>query len=204
MKRIVVAITGASGVIYGIRLLEVLKGLKVESHLILSEAAKKNIEMETGVDVATVERLGSRVYSYHDLAAPLSSGSFKTDGMVIIPCSIKTLSGVANSYDNDLIVRAADVALKERRRLILVVRETPLHKGHLDLMSRVADVGGIILPPIPAFYHGPTKIEDLIDHSVGKILDLMDIEHSLFKRWEGVSEHKGKRVKKEKQRGTNR
>ena len=192
MKRIVVGITGATGVIYGVRLLEVLKDLSIEAHLIFSDAAKQNISIETDLSVRHVEDLAYKVYDVKDQAAPVSSGSFKTYGMVIVPCTIKTLSGVANSYNDNLIVRAADVMLKERRRLILVVRETPLHKGHLELMSKVADLGGIILPPVPAFYHAPRNIEDLIDHTVGKILDLMDIDHSLFKRWEGIPVDKEK------------
>ncbi|MCX5808775.1 MAG: UbiX family flavin prenyltransferase [Proteobacteria bacterium] len=192
MKRIVVGITGATGVIYGVRLLEVLKDLNIEAHLIFSDAAKQNISIETDLSVRHVENLAYKVYDVKDLAAPVSSGSFKTYGMVIVPCTIKTLSGVANSYNDNLMVRAADVMLKERRRLILVVRETPLHKGHLELMSKVADLGGIILPPVPAFYHAPRNIEDLIDHTVGKILDLMDIDHSLFKRWEGIPVDKEK------------
>ena len=185
MKRIIVAITGATGVIYGIRLLEVLKDSNVESHLILSGQAKDNIRYETDRSVEDVEGLASTVHDENNLAASLSSGSFRTDGMVIAPCTIKTLSAIANSYSDNLVVRAADVVLKERRRLILAVRETPLHKGHLELMVRVADLGGIILPPVPAFYFRPRSIEDLIDHSVGKILDLMDIDHALFKRWQG-------------------
>lgn len=191
-KRIVVGITGATGVIYGVRLLEVLKDLNIEAHLILSEAGKKNILIETEFSIPYVESLAYKIYDVNNLAAAVSSGSFKTSGMVIAPCTIKTLSGVANSYNDNLMVRAADVMLKERRRLILVVRETPFHKGHLDLMSKVADLGGIILPPVPAFYILPRKIEDLIDHTVGKILDLMDIEHSLFKRWEGIHGDKEK------------
>jgi flavin prenyltransferase len=189
MKRIIVAITGATGVIYGIRLLEILKELGAETHLILSDAAKKNILLETSFKVDAVEKLAYKVHNIKNMASSVSSGSFKTDGMVIVPCTIKTLSGVANSYNDNLIIRAADVVLKERRRLILVVRETPLHKGHLELMSRVADTGGIIIPPIPAFYHLPKTIDDLINHTVGKILDLMDIEHSLYKRWEGVNNY---------------
>jgi len=188
MKRIIVAITGATGVIYGIRLLEVLKNSNVESHLILSQQAKDNIKYETSRDVEDVERLASTVHDENNLAASISSGSFRTDGMVIAPCTIKTLSAIANSYNDNPIARAADVVLKERRRLILAVRETPLHKGHLELMCRVADLGGIILPPVPAFYFNPRTIEELIDHSVGKILDLIDIDHSLFKRWEGEYE----------------
>jgi 4-hydroxy-3-polyprenylbenzoate decarboxylase len=190
MKRIIVGISGASGVIYGIRLLEVLRELRVEAHLVLSEAAKRNIVIETTVSVEDVEGLAARVYSVKDLAAPISSGSFKMDGMVIVPCTIKTLSGVANSYNENLIVRAADVTLKEGRRLIVVVRETPLHRGHLELMLRVVEMGGVILPPIPAFYHAPKTIEDLIDHAMGKILDLLGIDHSLYARWEGIRNKK--------------
>jgi 4-hydroxy-3-polyprenylbenzoate decarboxylase len=185
MKKIVVGITGASGVIYGVRLLEVLRDLDVESHVVLSEAAKQNIAIETDLAIKDVEKLASKLYHPKNMAASISSGSFKTDGMAVVPCTIKTLSGIANSYDDNLITRAADVMLKEKRRLILVVRETPLHKGHLELMTRVADLGGIILPPVPAFYHHPRKIEDLINHIVGKILDLMNIDHNLFQRWEG-------------------
>jgi len=192
MKRIIVGITGASGVIYGIRLLEVLKEQGMETHLVLTDEAKKNILLETTSTVEDVEGLAYRVHNIRDLAAPISSGSFTTDGMVIAPCTIKTLSGVAHSYSENLLLRAADVTLKERRTLILVVRETPLHKGHLELMNRVADLGGIILPPVPAFYHSPRSISDLIDYTIGKILDVMKIDNSLYKRWEGAS------VKKEK------
>ncbi len=190
MRRIIVGITGATGVIYGIRLLEALKSAEVETHLILSDAGKKNILIETDYRIGDVEKLASQVHDVENLASSISSGSFKTDGMVIVPCTVKTLSGVAHSYNDNLIVRAADVVLKERRRLILVVRETPLHKGHLELMSRVADLGGIILPPIPAFYHSPRTIDDLLDHTTGKILDLLEIENSLYARWKGMNERK--------------
>lgn len=187
MRRIIVGITGATGVIYGIRLLEALKSAEVETHLILSDAGKQNILIETDYAIGDVEKLASQVHDVENLASSISSGSFKTDGMVIVPCTVKTLSGVAHSYNDNLIVRAADVVLKERRRLILVVRETPLHKGHLELMSKVADLGGIILPPIPAFYHSPRTIDDLLDHTTGKILDLLEIENSLFARWKGMN-----------------
>lgn len=190
MKKIIVGITGATGVIYGVRLLEVLQDMDIESHVVMSEAAEQNIIIETDMTVKDVKKFASRLYNPKDMAASISSGSFKTDGMVIVPCTIKTLSGVANSYNDNLITRAADVMLKERRRLVLVVRETPLHKGHLELMTKVADRGGVILPPVPAFYHYPRKIEDLIDHIVGKILDLMDIDHNLFQRWEGEAANK--------------
>ncbi len=186
MRRIIVGITGATGVIYGIRLLKVLRDLQVETHAVISEAAKKNIMIETDFAVEDVQKLAYKVYDEKNLAASISSGSFKTDGMVIAPCTIKTLSGIAHSYNDNLIIRAADVMLKERRKLILVVRETPLHKGHLELMSRVADFGGIILPPIPAFYYFPRTIDDLLDHTLGKILDLLEIDNSLFTRWKGI------------------
>jgi flavin prenyltransferase len=185
MKRVIIGITGASGVIYGIRLLEVLATCRIETHLILTKNAKTNIALETDHSVHDVERLASEIHDDENLASSLSSGSFKTCGMVIIPCSMKTLSGVANSYDDNLLVRAADVTLKERRKLILVVRETPLHKGHLQLMYDVADLGGVILPPIPAFYFRPKDINDIINHTVGKVLDLLSIEHHLFPRWQG-------------------
>ncbi len=185
MKRIVVGISGASGVIYGIRLLKVLKELDWETHLIISEAAKQNILLETSFTVKAVEDMAHKVYDPKNQAASISSGSYKTSGMVIVPCAIKTLSGVAHSFNENLLIRAADVTLKERRRLILVVRETPLHKGHLTLMQKVAELGGIILPPVPAFYINPKSIEDLIDHTVGKILDMMEIDHNLYTRWEG-------------------
>lgn len=184
-KQIIVGITGASGVIYGIRLLEVLKEKKIKTHLVITDTAKETISIETKYNLREVEGLASRVYPVDDLVSAISSGSFKTDGMVIVPCSIKSLSAVANSFNENLLIRAADVTLKERRKLILVVRETPLHKGHLKLMCKIAGLGGIILPPVPAFYHAPRNIEDLINHAVGKILDLMEIEHSLYKRWEG-------------------
>lgn len=196
MKRIVVGISGASGVIYGIRLLEVLKELDWETHLVISEAAKQNILIETSLTVKDVEDLADKVYDPKNQAASISSGSFKTSGMVIVPCAIKTLSGVAHSFNENLLIRAADVTLKERRRLILVVRETPLHKGHLALMRKVVDLGGIILPPVPAFYIVPKTIEDLIDHTIGKILDIMEIDHTLYLRWEGEEKIKRKAPKR--------
>jgi 4-hydroxy-3-polyprenylbenzoate decarboxylase len=188
VKRIIVGITGASGVIYGIRLLQVLKDAQVETHAVISEAAKKNILIETDFSVEDVEKLAYKVHDEKNMAASISSGSFKTDGMVVVPCTIKTLSGIANSFNDNLVIRAADVILKERRKLILVVRETPLHKGHLELMARVADLGGILLPPVPAFYHLPKTIDDLINHTLGKILDILEIDNSLFARWKGRDE----------------
>lgn len=184
-KRIVIGIAGASGVIYGIRMLEVLRKMDVETHLIVSESGRKTIEIETPFQFSQVTALASRWYDNRDMAAALASGSFLTCGMVVIPCSIKTLSGIAHSYTENLLIRAADVTLKEKRRLILVVRETPLHLGHLRLMEAAAECGAQILPPIPSFYHQPLSIDDLIHQTIGKILDSLGIEHDLFRRWEG-------------------
>lgn len=182
-KRIVVGISGASGVIYGARLLEVLKDTDYETHLIISESGKLNFEIETQYKAAEIEALADRVYDHKNMAAALASGSFITAGMVVVPCTIKTLSGIANSYNENLLVRAADVALKEKRKLVLVVRETPLHKGHLRLMTMAADMGAHILPPVPSFYHQPKSIEDIIDQTIGKIFDYIGIQHDLFNRW---------------------
>ncbi len=182
-KRIIVGISGASGVIYGIRMLRFLKDMDLEIHLILSEAGKKNIEIETGLNPDEVTALADHFYDNRNVAAPLASGSFLTEGMIVVPCTIKTLSGIANSYTDNLLVRAADVTLKEKRKLVLVVRETPLHKGHLHLMTMAADMGAHILPPVPSFYHKPETIEDILDQTIGKIFDYMGIEHHLFKRW---------------------
>jgi 4-hydroxy-3-polyprenylbenzoate decarboxylase len=182
-KRIVVGISGASGVIYGTRLLNLLKETDYETHLIISESGKLNIEIETQYKPEDVEAMADVVYDHKDMAAALASGSFLTEGMIVVPCTIKTLSGIANSYNENLIVRAADVTLKEKRKLVLVVRETPLHKGHLRLMTVAADMGAHILPPVPSFYHQPKTIEDLIDQTIGKTFDYLGIEHDLFKRW---------------------
>ncbi len=182
-KRIVVGISGASGVIYGARLLEVLKDTGYETHLIISDSGKLNFEIETQYKAAEIESMADRVWDHKNMAASLASGSFITEGMVVVPCTIKTLSGIANSYNENLIVRAADVALKEKRKLVLVVRETPLHKGDLRLMTMAADMGAHILPPVPSFYHQPKSIEDIIDQTIGKIFDYIGIQHDLFKRW---------------------
>jgi 4-hydroxy-3-polyprenylbenzoate decarboxylase len=184
-KRIVVGISGASGVIYGLEMLKALQDLGYESHAVLTEQARHNFLLETDHSPEEVEGTASQLYDDKDLAAPISSGSFLTRGMVVIPCSIKSLSGIANSYGANLLVRAADVTLKERRPLILVVRETPLHRGHLELMLAAASQGAVILPPVPAFYHKPETIADLIQHTVGKVLDCFRIPHELFRRWEG-------------------
>jgi 4-hydroxy-3-polyprenylbenzoate decarboxylase len=184
-KRLIVGISGATGCIYGIRLLEVLKKKEIETHLVLSSTAKQIILEETLYTIEKVKALASHVYENDDLHAPISSGSFLTHGMIILPCSIKTLSGIAHSYNENLMLRAADVTLKERRKLILGVRETPLHQGHLELMLQVSRLGAILLPPIPAFYFQPKSIDDLIHHTIGKALDLFEIEHSLYQRWGG-------------------
>lgn len=183
MTPLVVAITGASGAIYGIEALKALKAAGVETHLVLSHAALQTIKLETEVSPDAVRALAVKVYDEDDIAAAISSGSFKTRGMLVAPCSIKTLSGIANSYADKLIVRAADVSLKERRPLVLMVRETPLHKGHLDLMLRATEMGAIILPPMAAFYHRPQTVLDIVHQSVGKALDLLGVEHDLLKRW---------------------
>ncbi|MBW2122046.1 MAG: UbiX family flavin prenyltransferase [Deltaproteobacteria bacterium] len=185
MKRIIVGISGASGVVYGARMVDSLSG-RVESHLIISPAAREIISLEMPGKAAEIEKMASFVHGIDELGAPIASGSFRTDGMVIIPCSVKSLSAVANSYDENLMIRAADVTLKERRPLVLVVRECPLHTGHLELMLRASRMGAIVFPPVPAFYHGPETLDDVIDHTVGKILDLLDVEHELFRRWEGA------------------
>ena len=182
-KRIIIGITGASGVIYGIEILKELTKEDLETHLIITESGKKNIILETDYSVRDVESMANKVYDNDDLAAPLASGSFLTSGMIVAPCTIKTLSGIANSYSDNLLVRAADVTLKEKRKLVLLVRETPLHKGHLNLMSMAADMGAHILPPIPSFYHHPKTIEDIIHQTIGKVFDYFGIEHNLFKRW---------------------
>ena len=183
MKSIIVGMTGASGVIYGVRILEVLSKLGMETHFIITQAGLKNLEIETNANINELKSMASHVYDEGDLIAPLASGSFKVDGMVVAPCSIKTLSAIANSYSHNLLVRAADVMLKERRRLVLLVRETPLHEGHLELMLKVTRMGGVIIPPVPAFYHHPKTIEDLIDQTIGKVLDLFSIDANLFRRW---------------------
>lgn len=187
MNRIVVGISGASGAIYGVRLLEVLGGMsEVETHLVMSAAAEVTIHYETGRDPGEVAALADVVYGERDLAASLASGTFLTVGMVVAPCSMRTLSGVANSANDNLLVRAADVHLKERRRLVLVVRETPLHAGHLRLMSEATAAGAVILPPVPGFYQRPETVADIVDHTVGKVLDVLGIhDHDLFKRWSG-------------------
>ena len=188
---LVVGITGASGVIYGIRLLEVLSANKaVETHLVVSKAGAQNIKYETDWKLKQVTALADFYYDIDDTGAALASGSFKIDGMIVAPCSMKTLSAVANSYTDNLLTRTADVTLKERRKLILLVRETPLHLGHLTNMEKVTEMGAVVLPPIPAFYHRPRTIQEVVDHTIGKVLDILDIEHNLFPRWSGTAGEK--------------
>ena len=191
-RRIIVGITGASGAVYGMSLLEALKATgKVEIHLVISDAGKDLLRMEIGTSAVKRARLlADALYHNNDLAASVSSGSFLTDGMVIAPCSAKTLSAVANGYGNNLLHRAADVVLKERRKLVLLFRETPLHLGHIENMAMVTRMGAIVLPPVPAFYHKPATIADLVNHTVGKVLDLFSLEHGLYLRWGS-----GRRVK---------
>ncbi len=185
-KRLIVGIAGASGVIYGIRMLEVLKNRGIETHLIISEAGKLNIRIETDYDVDQVLSMADVTYTNKDIAASVASGSFLTMGMVVAPCTVKTLSGIANSYNENLLIRAADVQLKEKRKLALMFRETPLHRGHLRLLTLAAEMGAHIIPPVPAFYHHPKTIDDIINQSVGKVLDYMGIAHDLFKRWDNA------------------
>ncbi|MGO4889880.1 UbiX family flavin prenyltransferase [Anaerobacillus sp. MEB173] len=185
LKKIVVGISGASGAIYGIRTLEVLKELGIESHAIISNAAVQTIHYETSYKVEDVLKLATRTYDQRDIGAAISSGSFKVDGMIVAPCSIKTLSAVANSYNDELITRAADVQLKERRKLILIVRETPFNLSHLQHMTLITQMGGVILPPVPSFYHKPKTIDDIVNQTVGKALDQFGIDANLFERWTG-------------------
>ncbi len=184
-RKIIIGISGASGTIYGIRLLEVLREYAdIETHLVMSDIAREIIKHENRLDPEKVLQLADVVHPIKNLGAAISSGSYLTEGMIIAPCSIKSLSGIANSYNDNLLVRAADVCLKERRKLVIVVRETPLHLGHLELMTRVTRYGATLLPPMPSFYHQPQTIADIIDQTVGKVLDNFGIGHNLFKRWQ--------------------
>lgn len=186
MKRVVVAITGASGAIYGVRTLQLLAEMdEVESHLVMSSPARTTLTVETSWSVADVEAMADVAHPMRDIAASISSGSFVTEGMIVAPCSIKTLSAVANSYSADLVARAADVTLKERRPLVLMVRETPFHLGHLRLMAQVAEMGGIVQPPVPAFYNQPETIDDIVTHSVGRALEHLGLEVPGLNRWSG-------------------
>ena len=189
MKRLIVGISGASGAIYGVRLLQVLRDVAgVETHLVMSQAARQTLSLETDLSLRDVQALSDVVHDARDIAASISSGSFKTAGMVILPCSIKTLSGIVNSYTDTLVTRAADVVLKERRPLVLCVRETPLHLGHLRLMTQAAELGAVIMPPVPAFYHRPQSLDDVLNQTVNRVLDQFDIDlpEDLFTRWQGA------------------
>ncbi len=186
MKRLIVGLSGSSGIIYGVRLLEVLKDIRgVETHLILSKGAEVTLRLETDRSSDSIRALADVVHAHDNLAASISSGSFRVAGMAVVPCSMKSLAQIALSLNENLLARAADVTLKERRKLVLVPRETPLHLGHLRHMTAVAEMGGVILPPAPSFYHGPKRIMDIVDQTVGKVLDQFEIEHTLFKRWSG-------------------
>ena len=191
--RLIIGMSGASGVIYGIRLLEVLKALPdVETHLVMSNGAKLNVALETDWQVKAVEALADVVHSDQNLAATIASGSYATDGMIIAPCSMKTLSGVVNSYADNLVVRAADVVLKEQRRLVIVPRETPLHVGHCRLMYEAAQMGAVIVPPMPAFYNDPQSVDDIVNHTVGRLIDLFGVDSGLVKRWQGAGNRSDK------------
>lgn len=185
--RVIVGISGASGAIYGVRLLEVFRDMAgVETHLIMSNAAKLTIPHETGRSVRDVAGLADHALNNSDIAAKVSSGSYPTDGMIVAPCSMKTLSGIVHSYTDSLLTRAADVVLKERRRLILVPRESPLHTGHCELLYRAAQLGALIAPPMPAFYNHPETVADIVDHTVGRVIDLLDLDSGIVRRWEGM------------------
>jgi flavin prenyltransferase len=184
--RLVVGLSGASGVVYGIRILEALRDRSdIETHLVVSGGALRTIELETDITLGDVEALADVVHDARDLAASVSSGSFKTMGMVVAPCSMKTLSGIANSYSDNLLVRAADVTLKERRPLVLLPRETPLHLGHARLFVQAIEMGAVIMPPVPAMYHRPTSVQDIIDHTIGRVLDIFGVDNNLVERWTG-------------------
>jgi flavin prenyltransferase len=188
MKRIIVGISGATGAIYGIRLLQILRSVTaLETHLVLSPAARRTILLETAYSVEEVEAMATCVHRSSDIAASISSGSFRSSGMIVAPCSMKTVSGIATSYSDNLLLRAADVMLKDRRPLVLLVRETPMHLGHLRLLVKVAEMGGIVMPPVPAFYHRPTSLQDIVDHTLNRALDLLgvELEQDLFERWQG-------------------
>jgi 4-hydroxy-3-polyprenylbenzoate decarboxylase len=185
-RRLIVGISGASGAIYGVRILQALGGTGIETHLVMSESARMTLASETDMTVADVEALATQVHSVRNVGATVSSGSFKTLGMVVAPCSIRTLSDIAWGTTGNLLSRAADVVLKERRRLVLMLRETPLHAGHLQSMVQATNNGAIIMPPVPAFYARPKTVDDMVNHSVGRCLDLFDIETDLVSRWNGM------------------
>ena len=186
-RRLVVGITGASGIVYGVRLLQALRAMRIETHLVLTAPAETTLSQEMSMTPAEIKAMATRYYNPDDFAAPIASGSFGTDGMVVAPCSIKSLSGIANSYTDNLLIRAADVTLKEGRPLVLMIRETPLHLGHLRLMVRAAEIGAVIFPPVPAFYAHPTSVDELVDQSVGRVLSRLGMRNDLYKVWEGIT-----------------
>lgn len=192
INRLVIGMSGASGSIYGIRLLQTLAKIpEVETHLVMSPPAKRTALHETNFSITEIEKMADDAYDYKDIGATIASGSFKTLGMVIAPCSIKTLSAIANSYSDNLLSRAADVTLKEGRPLVLVLRETPLHVGHIRLMLNVAEAGAVVLPPVPAFYILPKTLDDIINHIIGRVLDRFNIDHALVKEWQGIRKDTG-------------
>ncbi len=195
-QRLIVGISGASGVIYGVRLLELLRGLPVETHLVMTRAAEVTIAHETTLKVAQVQALAHHCHPIADIAASISSGSFRTMGMIVAPCSIRSMSEIAAGVTSSLLTRAADVVLKERRRLVLMVRETPLHLGHLRTMASLAEMGAIVAPPVPAFYSRPQSVEDIIDHSLGRVLDLFGLETGRLKRWGEESGEAARRLRR--------
>lgn len=182
-KRFIVGISGASGVIYGVRLLELLRRAKVESHLVMTRSAEVTLAHETDLKVAAVRAMADRAYAVDNIAAAISSGSFKTEGMIVAPCSVRSLSEIATGVTSNLLTRAADVTLKERRRLVLLVRETPLHTGHLRTMTQVSEMGAVVFPPVPAFYTRPKSVADIVDQTLGRVLDLFGIETGTVRRW---------------------
>jgi 4-hydroxy-3-polyprenylbenzoate decarboxylase len=190
-RRLIIGISGASGIIYGVRLLEALRAIEVETHLVMTKAAQITLAHEMSMKVADVHALADVVHRAEDIAASISSGSFQTLGMIVAPCSIRSLSEISSGVTSGLLTRAADVVLKERRRLVLMVRETPLHLGHLRSMAQVTEMGAIVMPPVPAFYSCPQTVDDIVNHSVGRALDLFGIESSLVRRWGASSERKG-------------
>jgi flavin prenyltransferase len=187
-RRLTIGISGASGIVYGIRMLELLRDTDVETHLVMSRSAEMTLAYETDLKIKDVRALAKVIHSNTDIGASISSGSFQTMGMVVAPCSIKTMSEIATGVTGSLLSRAADVVLKERRRLVLAVRETPLHGGHLRTMTQLADMGAIIAPIVPAFYNRPKTLDDIINHSVGRLLDLFDLDTAVVKRWQGAPE----------------
>jgi len=195
-QRLIIAVTGATGVVYAVRLLEVLRATTgIETHLVISEAGLMSLQQEVGMKRKQLEALADVVYNVKDVGASIASGSFQTMGMIIAPCSMKTLASVANGLSENLISRSADVTLKERRRLVMMVRETPFNLAHLRNMTSVTEMGGIIFPPLPSFYQHPASIADMVDHSVGRVLDLFQIAHELTPEWLGLKEHQPARLK---------